>query len=404
LLWGYKNSENYYADYFRQIQEVSDAKAEPAILQMKLIMGFMGAFKDVSFYIDYDKQQKAFVAKNYTIIDPLKDDSGFLNIIAREQTLNPKIFSLMTKDTIGYYAFNQDLIKVWNFWMNFFASFSANLTQMNSNSNRTNVDFSPGAAIKSAESFLGIDLKNDLFALLGDDFSMVLEGFDELELPVLVPSFEPNMPSQKVSQRILFPKLYFFCGIKDNAKLDKVMEQMFQKIADNINTQAKIAQPQGAQQNAKAIVTVSVEDYKDVHIRYFEIEGFPVNPSYCILDKYLVFAVSRGLTKQIIDTYKSEGGSFNDNAEFTSIKENLSKEYSSISFFDFGGLIKGITRSAMFKNLHTSLEASPNPNFSSSDLDSILSALGSLKKFAVTIHKVPGEDVLESQAVLTIDE
>lgn len=233
---------------------------------------------------------------------------------------------------------------------------------------------------------------------------MVLEGLDELEVPVFVPSFEPNMPPQKMSQRILFPKLYFFCGVKDNAKLDKVMEQMFQKIADNINTQAQGAQPQDAQQNAKAMVTVLAEDYKDVHIRYFEIQGFPLNPGYCILDKYLVFAISRDLAKQIIDTYKSEGASFNDNAEFASIKENLSKEYSSISFLDFGGLIKGITRSVMFKNLHAGLEANPNPNFSSSDLDSILSALGSLKKFAVTIHKIPGEDVLESQAVLTINE
>lgn len=403
LLWGYKNSENYYADYFRQIQETTDAKAEPAILQMKTIMSFMEAFKDVSFYIDYDKQQKAFVAKNYTIIDPLKDDSGFLDIIARDQALNPKIFSLIPRDTIGYYAFNQDLVKFWDFWMNFFTSFSDNLIQMNSNSGRPNAGFSPGAAIKSAESFLGINLKNDLIALLGDDFSMVLEGLDELEVPVSVPSFEPNMPPQQVSQRILFPKLYFFCGVKDNAKLDKVMEQMFQKIADNINTQAKETQP-AAKQNDKAMVTVSAEDYKDVTIRYFAFQGFPVNPSYCILDKYLVFAISRDLAKQIIDTYKSEGGSFNDNAEFASIKESLPKEYSSISFLDFAGLMKSITRSAMFKNLHTSLEASPNPNFSSNDLDLILSALGSLKKFAVTIHKIPGEDILESQAVLTIDE
>ena len=435
LLWGYKNSKNYYADYLRQLQETKDTKSKIIMLQMKPLMSLMEVFKDASFYVDYDKQEMVFVLKGYTMFDTSKDDSGFISIIARDKAVDQKVFSLIPKDAIAYYACNQDALKCWNFWMNFLSSLSSTLNQqMSSNSSfkRPKVAFSSETIIKQAESFLGIDLKKDLIALLGDDFGIVFASLNELEVPVRMPSSVSTVPPQNISQHILFPQLYLFCGAKDRAKLEKIMEGIFQKITDNINTKAKegmqlyrkthpatagspegqgtpktYAQMQTAKEEDKLPVTLSEENYKDVNIHYLELSNFPlpfVQPNYCIVDKYFIFSISRDLTKKIIETYKSNSGSFNSNTEFASIKNNIPVEYSAIFFVNFRGVVKSVVQSSSFKKLHTSLASNPKPGFSSADLDSFLAALGTLNKFTLTTHKASGEDVLESQALLTIEE
>jgi len=116
----------------------------------------------------------------------------------------------------------------------------------------------------------------------------------------------------------------------------------------------------------------------------------------------MVFGISKELIKRVIDTYKKEGASFNANAEFALIKDNISKDYSAISFLDIGSLINSITSSTMFKGFKAGLEN--NPNFPGKDLDLILSALGSLKESVMTVHKAKGEDLLESNGVLTIGQ
>lgn len=417
LLWGYKNSKNYYADYLRQLQETGDAKTKIIMLQMKPLMSLTEAFQDASFYLDYDKQAMAFVSNAYTMIDASKDDSGFISIIARDKAVNQKVFSLIPKDAIAYYACNQDILKCWNFWMKFFSSLSNTSNQQigsNSSSKRPRAVFSFEAIIKQAESFLGVDLKKDLIPLLGDDFGIVFASLNEVEVPVRMPPSVSVAPPENISQRILFPQLYLFCEVKDRAKLEKIMEGIFQRITDNINAKAKEqntpkadAKMQIAKEEEKPPVTLSVENYKDVNIHYLELSSLPlpfVQPNYCIVDKYFVLSISRNLTKKIIEMYKSNSGSFNPDTEFTSIKNNIPAEYSAILFFDFRGVIKSVVQSSSFKKLHTSLAANPKPGSSSADLDSFLTALGTLNRFTSTIHKVPGEDVLESQALLTIEE
>jgi len=403
LLWGYSNHKNYYADYLKQIEKIEDPKTKAMMLQLKPLADLVEAVKDASFYVDYDKKSAAFIFKSYTMLDMAKDKSGFVNIIARDKAVSKEVFSLIPKDAIGYYACNQDALKCWEFLMNFISN--PGLKQAKAAS-------SSGAIIKLAESLLGVDLKNDLIALVGDDFGIVFVSLDEMEIPGKTPSPAPAASSQNIAPHILFPQLYIFCETKDKAKLEKVMGNIFQKIADNINMQAKNATKTGTEtqtmkEEENLPVTLPVENYKDTAIHYLKLSTIPfpsVQPNYCIAGKYFIFSISGDLTKKIIETYKSNSGFFNPDIEFTSVKNNLPAEYSAISCFNFQGMIKNLTESTSFKKFHTRLATNSILGFSGTDLDSILAALGTLDKCILTSHKVAGKDVLESQAVLTIKE
>ena len=407
LFWGYKSSKNYYADYLRQLQETADPLQQMIMAQMKPLMSLMAALQDASFYVDYDKEQTAFVSRTYTMFDASKDESGFIGIIARDKALDQKAFSLIPDDALAFYACNQDALKCYDFWMTLLSQMSSNSTMKS-----PKAAFSPDAMIRRAEYYLGINLKNDLIALLGDDFGLVFAGIEEVNM----------------NRNVSFPRLYFFCGVKDPGKLGKVMEGMFQKITENINKQAEqaklrnkkaqkspsapdsseeteSAKPEDADKEAQVVkeeekpaVTLAVEKYKDVDIHYLAFPDSPISfvqPNYCIVDKYLVFSVSRGLTKKIIQTSQSNSGSF---------KSSLAAGNSAVFFLDFQGLVNSIARSSSFKQFRPMLEKDPKHGISGADLDLFITALGTVHQLTATVHKVPGEDVLESDAVLTIQE
>jgi len=420
LFWGYSNHKNYYADYAKRLEGTKDPKAKIMLSQLKPLTSLTDAVKGVSFYVDYDKAASAFIFKSYTLIDAAKDKSGFLTIIARDKAIDKKSLSLITEDAIGYYIYNQDALKCWDFLMKLAS---------NPDTQQTGAIFSAGMIIKLAESFLGISLKDDLIPLLGDDFGIIFAGLKEAEMSGPMPLQTALTPAQNKGQHILFPQLYFFCGTKDKEKLEKTMTGIFQKIADNMNAQAKAAlqlrkktpSAAKAEQNQstaatgtetpttpeeeKPPVTLPVENYKGTPIRYLTVAGTPfpfVQPNYFIIDNYFVFSLSTELTKKVITTYKLNAGSFDLDIRSAAIKNQLPKDYSIISFFDFQRMLKSITQSDTFKKWHTSLAA--NPVFSSADLDSILTALGTLDQCTFTNHKAATEPVLESQGVLTIKD
>jgi hypothetical protein len=67
-------------------------------------------------------------------------------------------------------------------------------------------------------------------------------------------------------------------------------------------------------------------------------------------------------------------------------------------------MIKNVIQSSIFKKFHENLEARSILGFSSADLNSLMAALGTLDKCTITNYKVLGQNVLESQALLTIKE
>ncbi|MFA5117024.1 MAG: DUF3352 domain-containing protein [Candidatus Omnitrophota bacterium] len=425
LFWGYKNSKNYYAAYLRQVQETTDPLQKIIMSQMQPVIGLMAAFKDAAFYVDYDQEAAAFVSRSYTMFDASKDESGLIGIIARDKALDQKVFSLIPKDALGYYACNQDMLKCYDFGINFLSSiFGAVNLQASSKAGLKgpSIALSPDTIIRQAEYYLGVDLRKDLIALMGDDFGLVFAGLGEVEVP------QP----QNINRRISFPQLYLFCGAKDGEKLGKTMEGIFQKIAADINTRAvqsrerykKAKTPEAgsseeegdpladedapaAQEEEKPLVVSSVENHNGVDIHYLEFANSStpfVQPNYCIVDKYLVFSISRDLTRKVIQTYKSGSGSFDPDTDLAPVKDNLPPGYSAMFYLDFRSMVNNLAHSSSFKKFQPMLINNPKLGLSSGDLDLVIAALSTMRQFIATVHKIPGEDALESQGILTIEE
>jgi len=129
-----------------------------------------------------------------------------------------------------------------------------------------------------------------------------------------------------------------------------------------------------------------------------------VQPNYCIVDKYLVFSISRDLTRKVIQAYKSGSGSFDPDKDLASVKDKLPPGYSAMFYLDFRSMVNNIAHSSSFKKFQPMLMNNPKLGLSGGDLDLVIAALSTMRQFTATIHKVPGEDALESQALLTIEE
>jgi hypothetical protein len=407
LFWGYKSGKNYYAAFLAQLQEMTDPLQIMIMQQVKPLMSLMAALQDESFYVDYDKDEMAFVSKAYVMIDPSKDESGLIGLIARDKAIDQKAFSLIPRDAMAYYICNQDVLKCYDFGMSLLSKLTSNLPVKG-----PGVSITPDAMVRRAEYYLGIDLRKDLIALLGDDCGIVFAGLDEVAAP------------QSPNRSISLPQFYLFCGAKDTAKLGKVMEGVFRKTTENINKEAaqarerykKAQKPSGApdspeaqapQAEEKPVVSFAVENYADVDIYYLTFTDAPapiLEPNYCIVDKYLVFSLSRSLTKKTVQNYKTGSGSLVLNAQPAALKNDLQEGSSAVFFLDFQGMVNSLTRTSTFKKLRPTLVNNPKLGLSSADLDMLITALGTAHQFTVTVHKVPGEDVMESQSFLTIQE
>ena len=75
-----------------------------------------------------------------------------------------------------------------------------------------------------------------------------------------------------------------------------------------------------------------------------------------------------------------------------------------MAFVDFEGIIKTVKSSQLFQKARASLGSSKRLGVSQEDADSFMGVLGALNKLTLTARKVPGENVLESEVLLTIQK
>ena len=255
--------------------------------------------------------------------------------------------------------------------------------------------------LKIVESYLGVNIENEVLPLLGNDFGIVFVHLEDASIRFGSNQGDTELPMQQLNTPFMFPQGYGFLEVKDTANAQMLIDKMARNLVNNLNKfiqeqkqkfqeqygikdqQDNKGQPVPEQEKDK--IRLQQESYSDIALYTFEILDFPldfIKPNYCILDKYIVFSLSPKLTRNIIDIYKTRQDSFNSNYKFESVKDKIDPNYANIMFFDSEKLINN------FRNLnfYTSMQSSPLRIKESSfkKLDSILDILSNFQIFAFT--------------------
>lgn len=173
--------------------------------------------------------------------------------------------------------------------------------------------------VKSAETALGFSIKEDLVPALSNEFAM---GVNRVELTGLIPA---------VDAVLVF-------GVKDNAKMTKVVEGAEQLIAKMTSKSSD---------DSTGTPAFKSEEVDGKTIKYTELQGLPnVAPGYVLADNYLIIGSSRSALSGAI---KAAAGDKNlaAGAALTKLGHNLSGNANIIQYLDMSKIMelaKQVTR------------------------------------------------------------
>jgi len=415
LIWGYQNNRKYYQEILRKYTQSSlqskglkGVSAVQSLTKMKPFMNLANVFKNTVFDVSYDQSKSGMVITSYYSFDKERDEDGFLKIIVNKDK-DENILSLIPKDIIGYYCGSQNFLGSWSFVKKIITSFVEMMKAEASSDYRRGqladkIDaFNLDSALKSVESFLGINIETEIFPLIGDDSGAVLVDIRDVYM------VNPWAGREAVA----FPDFYFFFELKDSSKVSQAMNKAINGLVDNVNKviqaqqeQAKLkmqsvpAQEEGAglpqeqgvnpgsetqprpTEEEKAL-KVKIDSYKGFEIVNIDVKDSPVDflrANYCVLDKYIVFSLSQDVTKKVIDVYKDKKNSFASNPDFEFIQEKMLPKYSAGIFFDFRKLVKDISSTISFSRVKSGLPSVDGEKFSLEDLSAIMEIL---EKFSI---------------------
>lgn len=434
LLWTYGDTKRYYQEMLQaytygslRSPESRGVKSIESFMKMKPFIDLMNIMQGYASYLDYDEFKKGLVFKTYHIFNRSRDEENLSDVILYDKKVDKNTFNLIPRHIVSYYGGSQDLLNSWKLLKKFFSAMNEMaMAEMRSNPRyalyRDRIkEMSFENAINKLESFLGISIEKDILASLGDNFGIVFIDIKDIEIPIPNPAgyneTARNMPP------IIFPQFYSFIELKNPSQMRKLMEEMTQRIVNNINQsiieqkrrfkeRAEGANLQNKQYNNEAqsteeekeAVQIKTDSYRDENIYTVEILNFPIDflrLNYCILDKYIVFSLSPTLTERIIDVYKTKGNSFSSNFEFESNQDNILPDYSNIMFFDFNKMLDDFKSTKFFSSLQSQLSKGPQKNLSKNDLDSVLNLLSNISMLIFTNRKVD-LDIIESFSYIKI--
>lgn len=418
LFWGYGNSNNYYRQMLQEYSYESlrsrgskDARMMDSLMGMKPFINLMNISEGYAFQADYDELKKGLVFKGFNVFNSAKDEDNFLGVILHNKEVDKNTFNLIPRFIIGYYAGTQDLNKTWQFFKKFYKPFDEMMKAEIKNDPRLALSQSKieemnlENLLNKVNSFLGINIENDILPLLGDNFGGVLVNIDDLNVQRMPP--------------LIFPQGYGFIELKDSSKMDKLMQAIMQRVVDKVNQSIKEKerrfkeQSQPTQQDKegqpkeeeKDFLQLKVDNYKGENIFTVEMLNFPIDflrLNYCILDKYLIFSLSPNLTMSVIDVYKNKQETFNSNYAFESTRDKAPANYSNIIFFDSKKFIDNLKSTKFFSLLEVQLSRNTQKYFSKQDLDSVLNLLSNISVFLFTNRKLDAQ-TLESLCYIRIE-
>ena len=140
-------------------------------------------------------------------------------------------------------------------------------------------DQSVSDGIKSFEESMGLSIEQDVLPAFADEVG----GY---------------MSDLKVGGVFPMPELLFFIKIKDQAKTENLLLKLAEKLS----------------------ISPQTENYNNIEMSYLTLPvGGEAEPSYCILDDYLLFANNRQVLKKSIDAFGSEALSLGASDSFKDV-------------------------------------------------------------------------------------
>ncbi|MFH0791043.1 MAG: hypothetical protein V2A64_05365 [Candidatus Omnitrophota bacterium] len=453
LFWIFADNQYYNQDVMRayEIDKPADV-----LLKMKPWTEMMNVFEGYVAYTDYDSSKSGLVTRIYQSFNKSASNQELLNVINYNRPIDKNTLGLTSENAIAYYGGSHNLVNVWKLIRKFAASIDEIMkaqlladpkyAQHKDQINAMGFD----NVIIMAESFLGINIENDILSALDNNFGIIFTGLKDMDIKVPANPEEqiPEDTDGKQNITIMFPQIYGFVELKDSMRIQKTMEALSQRIVDNINKlipsqqsqsdkqpegtlpQTAAAQPQETQNqpqdNSKPedapkpeeaqnkpepeailkLLNLKTEDYNGITLRTIEIsnpQASFLTPTYCVLDdKYLIFSLSQNMTKKVADIYINKTNSFNSNAGFTAVKDKMLTDYSNIIFFNLGGLIENIRSTKTFNEfeLPNTLQNS-QPKLSKENLNSFLDILSNITTFVLT-NKTTAPDTIETICYIKI--
>lgn len=436
LFWVFVDNQYYNRDIMRayEIDKPADV-----LLKMKPWTEMMNVFEGYVAYMDYDSSKSGLVTRIYQSFNKSAANQELLNVINYNRPIDKSTLELTSENAIVYYGGSHNLINVWKLIRKFAASIDEIMkaqlladpkyAQYKDQINTMGFD----NVIIMIESFLGINIENDILSGLGNNFGVIFTGLKDIDIKVPVNPQEQTSEDTAGKQNvtIMFPQIYGFVELKDSTRIQKTMETVSQRLVDNINKmipaqqtqpdkqqentlpQTAAAQPQETQNTPQdstkpadapkpeeaqnkpepdaplKLLNLKAEDYNGTTLRTIEIsnpQASFLTPTYCVLDdKYLIVSLTQDVTKQVADIYINKTNSFNSNAGFTAVKDKMLADYSNIIFFNLGGLIENIRSTKAFKEVELPDTLQKNqPRLSKENLNSFLDILSNITTFVLT--------------------
>lgn len=456
LFWIFVDNQSYAQDILRTYETNQPADG---VLKMKSWAEMMNVFEGYVAYMDYDSSKTGLVTKIYQNFNNSASNQEWLNLINYDLPIDKNTFNLGLENTIAYYGGSQNLVDTWKLIRKFAASIDEVMkaqlladpkyAQYKDQINAMGFD----AVINMTESFLGINIENDLLSGLANNFGVIFAGFKDRDIQVI------NNASDKKEAMItahdiqnitvMFPQIYLFAELKDSMQIQKTMEIVSQQLVENINkviptpqSQADkqkkdssledaVPQPQEIQNPPEAeeisppedvskqeevqnkpepeesfkLLNIKTEDYNGITLRTIAISHPEVSflaPTYCVLDKYLIFSLSPDITKEVVDIWVNKTNSFSSNPEFRAVKDKILTDYSNFLFFNFRELIENIRSTKAFNEFESADESKDSQaRLSKDDINSFLDILSNIDTFTFT-NKVTEPDVIETDCYLKI--
>ena len=412
LLYGYTNNKLYSEAQMEDLRQAFgpdlDAQNQAALNPYAKLMKIMDASV---FSVDYDGLKQGLICKSYQTFDRHADQDNLINALVSREPMNQDAFGIVPRDTVAYYVAHQDLPGLWGILKDFISAISGMR-----NAGKANV---PPDFLKSAESFLGISIEDELLPLLGNNFGVSLVSLTDEDIVLKAPPEQQGAMAgpagagpEPAKIGIIFPQAYFFVELNDAAAMKELMEKLIRQTVENINKQYAermkgAAQPQaetkGKEPQPKELLRVRVEQYQGLDLTILEIADFPaefIQPNYCVLGKYFVFSLSPRLTKKVVDLAGEKGGSFSSNLKMESLRGQLLPEYSNLGFFDPEALVNNLRRTRFYKE-STFLNKFPGGKFNKGDLELILDIISNIQGVVFTT-RLAEPDIAETQVYIKI--
>lgn len=426
LCWGYSNTKRYYQEILRHyaINKLSSkqpkGKSIESFAAMKPMVELMNTFGGQAFYIDYADAMTGFIFKSYALLNKDANETGLLEGIISGKGVDPRVFSVVPRDPILYYAGSQNFPATWLFLKKFYSSFQEMLMAEMKNDPRyqghtgqlENSSFD--AVLKMVESFLGVSIEKDIVSLLENNFGLVLVELKDIDIQQRVSGVE-SAEEQNAGVTMALPQFYIFCEVKDSVKMQAVLTQALEHLLDTANAfvqqmekaQAHRADEQAVQgaQTQKPLLTLKSDEYSGVTIYSVDIPGFPIEAlkaNYCALDKYVIFSLSPDVTRRAIDVYKHTLGSFNSNLYFETLKAAFGESYSYMLYFDVTRLIDNLRLAKSFAQWKNNFTPNTRVNFSREDIEGLLNIASNIKALTIT-YTLSESQCMESLGYIEIE-